>query len=288
MKLSFVRRVALFLLLYTGVSKAFLAESDGFQIVNSKVVTIDSTVLGRKYDLFIKLPHDYFWEKSRLKKYPVLYLNDGPHTFKVAAGVTHFREMDRVIVVGVSFAHGENGQYSRVRDLTPVVDDTWTKYKTGGAPSYLEFFEDEVISYIEDNYRANSDQRILSGHSLGGSFGTWVLLTKPDLFSNYILTSPSLWYKNNWIFDVEKKFFSKSKLLDANVYFATGALETLKHGMRHNMVNGQVKFVKQLRSRDYQGLTLEEDVVNGTDHYSTYPVGLSKGLMFIYKQLSLP
>lgn len=195
--------------------------------------------------------------------------------------------MNKVIVVGISFAHGENGQYSRVRDLTPITDGTWRKYKTGGAPKYLKFFEDEVIPYIEENYRSNPTKRILSGHSLGGSFGAWVLLTKPELFSSYILTSPSLWYKKHWIFDLEDKYHIKNKSLNANLYFATGSLETIKNGMYYEMADDQVRFVRQLVSRNYRGLTIEDEIVKGTDHYSTFPVGLSKGLMFIYKQMKI-
>ena len=127
----------------------------------------------------------------------------------------------------------------------------------------------------------------MSGHSLGGSFGTWVLLTKPELFSNYILTSPSLWFKKHWVFDLEDKLHSKNKLLQANVYFATGSLETIEGGMHYEMADDQIKFVKQLTSRNYQGLTIENEIVKGTDHYTTFPVGLSKGLMFTYKQMKL-
>ncbi|RBP48550.1 alpha/beta hydrolase [Arenicella xantha] len=287
MKLSLIKNLALIFILFLGCSNAIASENLSFQIANSQIITIDSKVLDRKYDLFIKVPIDYAKEENKYKRYPVLYLNDGPHTFKVASGVTHFSQMDKVIVVGVSFAHGENGQYSRVRDLTPVVDESWTKYKTGGAPNYLNFFEKEVITYIEENYRTNPNQRILSGHSLGGSFGAWVLLTKPELFSSYILTSPSLWFKKHWIFDLEDKFHLNNKSLKANLFFATGSLETIGDGMYYEMVDDQIKFVQQLLSRDYQGLNIQEEIVNGTDHYSTFPVGLSKGLMFTYKQMKL-
>lgn len=283
MKLPFVKCLALIFMLNIICNNVALAESHRFEIANSKVVTIESTVLGKKYDLFIKVPRSYFLAKNKSKKYPVLYLNDGPYTFKVAAGVTHMRNMDKVIVVGISFAHGENGQFSRVRDLTPVVDQSWTKYTTGGATDYLAFIEKEVFQYIERNYRVNTEQKILSGQSLGGSFAAWVLLTKPELFSTYILTSPSLWFKNDWIFELENKYAEKNKSLQANVFMATGALETLENGMKEDMVAGHVKFANRLRSRNYQGLKLADEVVKGTDHYSTFPVGLSKGLVLFHE-----
>ncbi|GHB65345.1 hypothetical protein GCM10008107_12940 [Psychrosphaera saromensis] len=272
-------------------------EQNKVEIANSHIVTIDSKILGRKYDLFIKVPRGYHSKdnhskdnhsnNNKSKHYPVLYLNDGPYTFKVATGVTHMQPMDKAIVVGISFAHGENGQSSRVRDLTPEVDKSWVKYQTGGAPEYLDFIEKEVFVFVEKNYRTNTKQRILAGQSLGGSFGAWVLLTKPELFSSYLLTSPSLWYKDELIFDVEQKYYQNNKQLKANIYIATGALETPENGMQQDMVAGHSKFVKRLRSRDYQGIKLIDEVVTGTNHYSTFPVGLSKGLVFIYKQFGL-
>lgn len=287
MKYLFTKLLAMLLIVGSSFFSTAKKNDNNFVIAHSEIVTINSTVLNKKYDLYIKVPRDYFLEDSKHKKYPVLYLNDGPHTFKVASGVTHFPEMDKAIVVGISFAHGEHGQHSRVRDLTPVVDKTWKQYRTGGAPRYLDFIENEVIKYVEDNYRVNSKQRILSGHSLGGSFGAWVLLTKPELFSSYILTSPSLWFKEYWIFDVEEQYKLKNKHLNANVYLATGSLETIKDGMYYEMADDQVKFMSKLVSRNYQGLTVKGEIVEGTDHYSTFPVGLSKGLMFVYNQMKL-
>lgn len=256
-----------------------------FEIDNSSVFSIESKILSRKYDVYIKLPRGYFYKENEANKYPVLYLNDGPHTFKVAAGVTHFPSMDQAIIVGISFAHDEDGQFSRVRDLTPEVDESWNDYETGGAPEYLEFMERELFPFVESNYRVDIQKRILSGHSLGGSFGTWVLLTKPDIFSGYILTSPSLWFKDGMIFKLEEEYFKNNKSLNANVFIATGALEIPENGMRNDMVDFHKRFLERLRSRRYAGLRINDEIIGGTDHYSTFPVGLAKGLRWAYQYL---
>ncbi|WP_226702422.1 alpha/beta hydrolase [Microbulbifer elongatus] len=260
-------------------------KSQLYEVKNTEIFTIESKVLGRKYDIYIKVPSGYFDDENRKTSYPVLYLNDAPHTFKVATGVTHFRSMNKAIVVGIDFAHGENGQFSRVRDLTPERDASWVKYTTGGAPDYLQFIQQELIPFVEDNYRADPARRILSGHSLGGSFGAWVLLTQPELFSSYILTSPSLWYKDDLIFDFEEEYAKQHQSLNANLFVATGSLETMENGMRNDMVDDHRRFLKRLRSRNYQGLNIQEEVVIGTDHESTFPVGLTKGLRWIYQDL---
>ncbi|WP_444946687.1 alpha/beta hydrolase [Microbulbifer sp. VTAC004] len=273
------------------VAEELVVETSGeFNIKGSEIFTVYSKILGRKYDLYIKTPAGYNDKAAEKLKYPVLYLNDGPYAFKVAAGVTHLKSMNKAILVGISFAHGENGQFSRVRDLTPVLDESWKRYRTGGAPEYLRFIEEEVIPFVEVNYRANPAKRILAGQSLGGSFGVWVLLSKPELFSSYVLTSPSLWYKNEMIFDVEEEYSKKYKSLNANVYLATGALETKEDGrMSNDMVDGHKRFVEILRLRKYTGISINDEIVSGADHYSTFPIGLAKGLRWIYQdQWNLP
>jgi hypothetical protein len=62
---------------------------------------------------------------------------------------------------------------------------------------------------------------------------------------------------------------------------------TPENGMQQSMVAGHNKFIKRLRSRDYQDIKLIDEVVTGTNHYSTFPVGLSKGLVFIYREFGL-
>lgn len=258
-----------------------------FAIQNSSIHTITSEKLGRSYDIFVKTPFGYDDPKNAAKSYPVIYLNDGPYTFQVASGVTHLpmggsHKFERAILVGISFARGENGMQSRVRDLTPVVDETWKNYRTGGAPAYLAFIEDEIIPRVENEYRVDPARRTLAGQSLGGSFGAWVLLVRPDLFSSYILTSPSLWYQDRYLFDLEQRYAAKNKDLKAKVYFAVGELETVSNGVRNPMVSQLVEFGAALRGRKYPNLELQVEVIPGALHETTFPQGFTRGAQWIY------
>ena len=90
-------------------------------------------------------------------------MNDGPYTFQVGSCVLHLSSLDKAILVGISYAKGENGVSSRVRDLTPEIDETWIKYQTGGASEYLKFLEEEVMSFIENKYRIDATKRCIDG-----------------------------------------------------------------------------------------------------------------------------
>jgi len=58
----------------------------------------------------------------------------------------------------------------------------------------LKFFSEELIPFIDKNYRT-ADFNILSGHSVGGLFTTYAMFTRPDLFSAGIASSP--WFQTN-------------------------------------------------------------------------------------------
>ncbi len=257
-----------------------------FEIPNSSVHIIESQTLGRTYSIFVKTPAGYDANATAKKHYPVIYLNDGPYTFQVASGVTHLPmnagKLERALLVGISFAHGENGMDSRVRDLTPTEDEAWQHYKTGGGPVYLDFIEKEVIPFVERHYRADPERRTLAGQSLGGSFGAWVLLTRSELFESYILTSPSLWFHDRSIFDLEEVYAKNNQDLKARVYFAVGEYERPEfRNTRNDMVGDQREFVKKLRSRNYPGLVIKDEVISEALHETTFPIGFTRGVRWL-------
>ncbi len=263
------------------------AASEGFTIPNSSTHAITSAALGRTYHIYVKVPSEYDDDDAKQQRYPVIYLNDGPYTFQVASGATHLPmnmgKLKKAILVGLSFADGENGMDSRVRDLTPTQDKDWTRYQTGGAPEYLAYLEKEVIPFVEKHYRADSANRTLAGQSLGGSFGAWVLLTRPELFDNYILTSGSYWYHDRIIFAMEERYAEKHKDLKANVYFAVGEFENPEHrNTRNDMVGDQQDLVAKLRSRNYPSLVIKDEVISEALHETTFPIGFTRAIRWLF------
>lgn len=178
---------------------------------------------------------------------------------------------------------------SRVRDLTPTQDKSWTNYTTGGAQAYLDFMEEDVLPFVEQHYRADPTRRTLAGQSLGGSFGAWVLLTRPELFDSYILTSASLWFHQRMIFDLEKSYAENHKDLRAKVYFAVGEYENPEHGStRHDMVGDQNAFVASLRSRNYPRLKIKDEIISGSIHETTFPVGFTRAVSWLFTKPPAP
>lgn len=253
-----------------------------YEISRTEVLEVSDPVSGRSYELYIRTPLRY--DPDRAEGYPVVYLNDGPYTFLVATGTAHLpmnsRVMEPAILVGVSHAIGESGMDSRVRDFTPTEDTDWRR-ETGGGEAYLDLFRREFIPAVEARYHADPSRRILSGQSLGGSFGAWVLLTEPELFAGYILSSPSLWYHDHMIFDLEAAYAAAHDDLAVQVYLATGELEVPGQSTREDMAGDQIRFAERLESRQYPSLDLKSEIITGARHETTFPQSFMRGLDWI-------
>jgi uncharacterized protein len=255
-----------------------------YEMPDSAVIEIRSEKLGRTYDLYVRLPPGYADPANGVKRYPVIYINDAHYTFQTAAGVTlapmRHGGLEPAILVAISYAKGENGAGSRSRDLTPTPDPKQPG-KYGGARDYLTFIKDEVILSIEEKYRADPARRTLAGQSYGALFGAYALFEEPGLFADYILTSPSLWYGDKAMIGIEEAFSKNHTRLPARVFLAIGETETpaINHG-QYDMIGDQKRFAAKLRSRNYEDLTIRDEVVEGGTHLTTFPIGLLRGLMW--------
>lgn len=156
-------------------------------------ITLDSKILSQKRTINIYLPEGY--KKNDSIKYPVIYLLDGTtnEDFLHVCGLVQFfnlqLNMPKTIVVGIA-------NIDRKHDFTfpTEIKDLKKDYPTtGGSEKFISFIESELQPYISNNYNT-SDKKYILGQSLGGLLATEILYKKPYLFTNYIITSPSLWW----------------------------------------------------------------------------------------------
>jgi len=282
-----LRAIALFALLLPTCPSLGASQPAGFVIERTAVHDLRAESLKRNYQVYVQTPPGYELPENRSRRYPVVYLNDGPYTFVVAAGVLRlpvkFDRIEPAILVGLSFAEGEDGMVSRRRDLTPWSDPT-LESPSGGAAAYAAFLRDQVIPLIERTYRADPRRRTLVGQSYGGLFGAWMLLTQPDLFNQYILTSPSLWYLDRSMFKTEADYAAAHRNLRAKVYMATGAFE--QPGVcaycNFDMIADMRQFATRLRERKYPGLNILDDVIEGAIHETTFPTAFLRGMQWLH------
>jgi len=121
--------------------------------------------------------------------------------------------LEETIVVGIA-------NTDRHRDFTFPSEIEHSVYKLrnrGGSEKFMEYLQYEVQPTIDSMFHTNP-VKMLIGQSLGGLLATEILLKKPEMFSHYIIVSPSLWYDNESLLALEPQ---NNAAVDA-VYIAVG------------------------------------------------------------------
>ncbi|NVI83004.1 alpha/beta hydrolase [Janthinobacterium sp. BJB401] len=265
-----------------------------YVLENTEVRDIRAQALKRDYQVYVALPDSY---RQGNKRYPVLFVVDANYSFAIVRNIAQrlnkHAGMEEVVVVGLSYANGDGGVYSRRRDYTPTTprkhdyrsDMPGRQPAFGEAKAYGQFISGEVFPFIASNYRVNMQRKVFIGHSYGSLLGLQFLLTQPRTFEHYILGSPSLWYDAGVMFEREQAYAASHKDLPASVFFGIGGLEKLAAGKKRSrseeeadMLADLREFDGKLKSRKFPGLTSRLRVFEDEDHASVFPFVLTHGL----------
>tara|TARA_B110001450_G_scaffold249963_1_gene267987 strand:+ start:479 stop:1309 length:831 start_codon:yes stop_codon:yes gene_type:complete len=271
----------LFIFVFISFSQLVKAkEINSFEVPRSSVIDIKDPSSDRVYPIFIKLPRSY--QSNRDKSYPVIYLTDAWYSFQIVSGSTRFPmnsgKMQEAIIVGISYSKSSRGSSSRIRDYTHIEDNNW-KHQTGKANEHAKFIEKSVFSYIEKNYRV-TDSRTYVGNSLGGLLGAYILFTKPNMFNNYILGSPSVWFKNDDILKIK----TAPNLNQHKVFIAVGANETIELDSPENdMVKGAKELELKISSGLFPNTKVKLLTIQGANHETAFPTTAIQGLYWLFK-----
>ncbi|KAF2330457.1 alpha/beta hydrolase [Flavobacterium ginsenosidimutans] len=184
---------------------------------------IQSKELNEKRILNIYLPEGY--NPAEATKYPVIYLLDGSadEDFIHISGLVQFNSFEWInqvpksIVVGIATV-------DRRRDFTfpTTVENDKTRFPTTGhSDQFIAFIEKELQPFIEKKYKVN-DSKTIIGQSLGGLLETEILLKKPSLFNKYVIVSPSLWWNNGSLLDLDSEMLKENFNQQIDIYIAVG------------------------------------------------------------------
>lgn len=213
-------------------------EGRPYEIADSEVWDVPDPVSRRGYQVFVALPPSYAKEPQR--RYPVLYVTDADYAFPIIRQINRRLNLEgprveEFILVGLSYAKGEDGAVSRRRDYTPTPNGpssapAGTVHGQGRA--YQTYLRDQVKPFIAARYRVDPARALFLGHSYGSLLGAQILFTEPGLFSGYILGSPSLWYDKRHVLGMEASYAARNRDLPAKVFLYVGEYEALRKGDR--------------------------------------------------------
>lgn len=206
---------------------------------------VHSVELNENRTLNIYLPEGFHKDSS----YPVIYLLDGSadEDFIHVAGLVQFYNFPWVNVLPKSIVVGI-ANIDRRRDFTfptTIEKDKKDFPTTGGSEKFIRFIEKELQPYINKSFKTNGSNMLI-GQSLGGLLATEVLFKKPELFSQYVIVSPSLWWDKESLLKTKLKSFKKK----ISIYIAVGKegkimeddAKALNDLLKPKLTNGSIQF----------------------------------------------
>lgn len=161
---------------------------------------------------------------------PVLYVVDGDLVFGMAAEIARAlataEGLPALYVVGIGYdVDYELFLKLRTADLSPPLGaEALEKMgglgamigsdRNGGADAFLTFLIETLLPEMAARYpQTQGCDSFLFGHSLGGLFTAHALLTRPDAFSAFIASSPSLWWDDFSVLRKLPSFGERLRLL---------------------------------------------------------------------------
>lgn len=250
---------------------------------------IQSKALNQEREILIYTPVDYDWRVNEY--FNVIYVFDSQNRefFDYTSSIISFlsNNSKSYILVGITSPYNEKLDYARNNDLLPILEteDSKNRYGkySGNADNFLEFVSNEVMPFVNDNYRT-INQNVAVGHSLSASFILYSLVKKPNLFTSYIAISPNLAYDNE-ILAQQLIDCDYSKINNLTYLYLSNADEGVDYW----------KEWKPAREKVYSffnaNLKNENILVNivkypTNNHWNTFPPSLNNALEYYLKNVS--
>ncbi|MCX8533850.1 alpha/beta hydrolase [Chryseobacterium luquanense] len=237
-----------------------------------EIRTLKSEILKEERALNIYLPQNF----DKTKSYPIIYLLDGSinEDFIHVTGLVQFfnqmYSMPETIVVGIA-------NVDRKRDFTFHTDlkDLQKDYPTTGhSDKFINFLEKELKPYIENQFKTTDTY--LFGQSLGGLLATEILLKKPEMFNNYFIISPSLWWDDESLLKLAPQLLAKSNDTRKFVYISVGK------GEHKVMVKDAEDLYDILKKSNKKNWKIEYKMMETDNHATILHRSLYEGLVKLF------
>lgn len=100
------------------------------------------------------------------------------------------------------------------------------------------------------------------------------------MFNNYILGSPSVWFKGNDILKIK----TKANVNQHKVFIAVGANETIElDSPQHDMVRGAKELELKVSGDHFPNTKVKLLTIQGANHETAFPTTATQGLYWLFK-----
>jgi enterochelin esterase-like enzyme len=170
-----------------------------------------------------------------------------------------FRRVPELIIVGIGYGIETSDEFVALRDLDFDIPEV-PGAASGSAPNlFLEALTQEIIPFIDANYRTIPSDRCLEGYSSSGIFVLYALFQQPDAFQRYISGSAILNSTYDYWVQHDAQLAAHNAGNPIQLYLSVGELE------EDDLPNFQ-QFVAFLEQGNYPGLTVSSEIYAGEGH----------------------
>lgn len=230
----------------------------------------------QRYELYLSIPNSY--DGSKDKHYPILYLLDGRFNFSLVESIYYNLLWDEVIdemfIVGISYGYDVSlNLKKRQEDLVPLACGG----SVPGSEAFSECLNTDIIPFIENQFPVDSNERIIAGGSLGAHFALSSVFTMTNTFSAHIAMSPPITQGSHYLPSLETAFGNANKELKKCIWYCVGSEE------EEDYINEARDFEFSLISRQYEGLFLKFQIIEGEKHAGVKAEGFSRSLRAVFE-----
>ena len=227
------------------------------------------------FKIFICLPKKY--EESK-DNYPAVYILDANVAFDMISTlmklVSNGLDCKQAIYIGVGYKDFMIMDSLRGRDYSYPQKDGIPG--SGGGRLFTTFLQNELIPYIDSAYRTKFRDNTLIGHSLGGYYVFYNMLSsavedKP-MFKNYIAGSPFV-INDKYLVDLEQTLSTKTDSLPVKLFMCSGTICDVDSML--------IVFTEIFKKRNYKGFEFKSIELKDFDHMDVMFPTWSKGLRYI-------
>jgi predicted alpha/beta superfamily hydrolase len=291
----------------------FLRDTPKQEIPPVETHLIDSKNVDQTYRIQVMQPARNNGEEP--PRVPVVYATDANWTFDMFKALSYLIQLGEAdsppyILVGISypseFPHA--GMILRGRDFTFPPYPKWNREKIPrkfdevlepregskdffGGEDFRNFIHEELIPFVDARYPTISGDRTYFGHSGGGYFGLYTMFSRPEVFKNYIVSSPGLVYHglaadgqildhNNFGLELAQTFAEAGGTLEGTrLYLSAGAEEDWEPAlMGWEVTSGAYRFAKLLKQLRIPGLELMFEAFPNETHMTAWPIAFMHGV----------
>lgn len=280
---------------------------------HTRYFEIDSIKAGARYAVWITTPKTY--AQNPTQAFPAIYSPDGNRNFPYAAGLSDLADWDFMdafeptIQVCVGYTDEDAGRALavRARDLLPpseplpegtiekmqnesssLLDRTGIdlyihNLKNPVGDRFLAFLTEELHPFVAANYRVDSSNLGLFGHSYGGLFATYAALQRSTVFKNFGASSPGILPERSMVFRAYEDALAKGGLSTRNLHMTVATREITDPGMYQPGVGaGTIGFVMLAGTKPLKGLNFSSRLIENETHITVKPAAFHSFLRRYY------